>query len=313
MTLFKKLSLVLVSVLAFGAVKADTIKADSRVQLPTPISPVAGEIVLTSDNTLVLNDAIFEDTASKLATKAKEMDAKLPSGDPIILVLNSPGGSIEDGLQMLQVLKNLNRPINTLSIFSASMAFHTVQGLGARYVQPTGVLMSHKAKGMFYGEFPGQLDSRYGFYLQRVRHMDEEVVRRTNGKHTYQTYSALIENEYWCEGQDCVNQGFADSVANARCDASLNGTRSDVIKLFFMGARIQISLIYANCPLITGVLDYDISVDGQKLFKDATKKDGSTYYDEQNVTLSKDELKLLDVEVQRVIKEKTSKNVVKGY
>lgn len=225
-------------------------------------------ITLSKDNTITLNDAFYGDTVAKLTKKAKEMDARTESSDPIYLVLNSPGGSIDAGLELIENLNSLRRPVKTITIFSASMGFQTVQGVkGERLVMSDGTLMSHKARGGFYGEFPGQLDSRYAYYLKRITRMDQKAVERTKGKLTLQSYRNLIENEYWCDGQECVDQGFADRVASAQCDKSLEGTRKEVwYRDIFMGMVIEVIATMDVCPLNTNALSYNYYIDGQPLF-----------------------------------------------
>lgn len=264
------------------------------------------DIVLTVDNSVVLDDVTCDEVTARVAKKAKELDARLASGEPIYLVLNTPGGCIDDGLNMIEVLKRLNRPVHTVVLFAASMGFQITQQLGNRYILRDGTLMSHKARGGFYGEFPGQLDSRYSYYLKRISRMDEQAAKRTNGKHTFQSYRNLIENEYWCDGVDCVAQGFADKVATAKCDKSLDGIRTEEIKFFFAGMRIQIFLNYDKCPLITGLLDYDISVDGNKLFK---KKEND--WESDSASLTKEQATELDTKVQNIIKERTQRKVIR--
>lgn len=267
-------------------------------------------LTLSEKNVLLLNDVIEPGSVSKLASAAKEMDAALPSGDPIILVLDSPGGSIEDGLRLIEVLRSLNRKVNTLSIFSASMGFHTVQDLGMRYVTEHGTLMTHKPRGGFQGEFPGQLDSRYSYYLKRINRMNAHVVERTKGKHTQKSYNALHENEFWCEGDDCLKEGFVDAVVTARCDKTLSGTRDDVREIFFMGIPITITLVMDKCPLITDPLAIKVRIDGKDPF--AKKDEKSLYYD--TISLNKEELKLLQERVDALVREKTNRhNVIKGY
>lgn len=225
------------------------------------------KITLTKDNMAVINDVFTPDVTAKVILAARSLDSGVETNEPIYLVINSPGGSIDAGLQLIQVLSNLHRPVHTITLFAASMGFQTVQGLGTRYIVPEGTLMSHKAKGGFFGEFPGQLDSRYGYYLKRVTRMDEKAVSRTKGKHTLKSYRDLIENEWWGDGQDPINQGFADKIAAVSCDRSLEGTRNYVLaEEGFMGHTVQLVALLDNCPLNAEALKYSVIVDGQMLY-----------------------------------------------
>ena len=218
------------------------------------------KVVLSESNTIHLNDYFYSESVSKVFAHAKKLDSTLPKGKALYFVLNSGGGSIEAGIELIENLRSLGRPIVTITSFAASMGFQTVQGLHKRYVQKAGTLMSHKARGGFYGEFPGQLDSRYGYWLNRVVELDKKAVARTKGKHSLSSYHSLIENEYWCQGEDCIKQGFADAIAVASCDDTMMGTRVEADKFLFRGLRITFKLVFDKCPLNTGVLDWDVEI-----------------------------------------------------
>lgn len=280
---FISLLMLTLSFTAFAQEEAsESLAPEAEIAAPAVLSRNS-DLVLTKDNSITLNDYFYGESVANLTQKAKELDAKLPSGEPIVLVLNSGGGSIEAGIEGIQNMNTLNRPIITLTLFSASMGFQTVQGVkGERLITKNGTLMSHKARGFFYGEFPGQLDSRYSHYLKRVTRLDADVVARTKGKHTMESYAKLIENEYWCDGQDCVEQGLADRVVNPSCDQSLEGTHTKLWdRWLYFGHTIEIVDTMSNCPLITDPLSYNIYIDGEPLFNDVveltTKKEKEDY------------------------------------
>lgn len=215
----------------------------------------AKEITLTKDNTLVLNEAFTGSSISSLIGEAKKINANLKSGYPIYLFLNTPGGSIQAGLELIEFLKGLNRPVHTVTLFSASMGFQLVQHLGKRYILKYGVLMSHKAAGGFRGEFGGggsQIDSRYGLWLRRLGMMDKQTVNRTKGKKTLKEYQSEYDNELWLNGEEAVRNGYADSVVSVKCGESLNGTTSKNIRNF--GFNIRLS--FDSCPIRT----YPVSI-----------------------------------------------------
>lgn len=211
----------------------------------------AKEIKLTADNTAVLRSDFNSSSVTELKQQLLSLDANLKSGYPIYLVLYTPGGSIQKGLELFEFVKGLNRPVHTITIFAASMGFQTVQSLGQRYILKYGVLMSHKARGGFQGEFGGglsQLDSRYGLWLRRVDMLDKVTVARTNKKQTLKSYRAAYDNELWLNGPEAVEKGYADEVVTVSCDTTLTGKTVD--QVFDLGF-FRIVATFSGCPIIT--------------------------------------------------------------
>lgn len=243
------------------------------------------KIVLTKDNTIILNDEISGESVGEVIKKAKELDNEgslltkvgVKKKDPIYVFLRSPGGEIQTGLEMLEMLKGLNRPVDTITMFSASMAFQTVQQLGKRYIVKNGVLMSHRAAGEFSGSFggekPSQMDSRKGLWESRMDEMDKQTVDRTNGKQTLASYQKAYASELWLTGSQAVDQGYADEVANVQCSKSLSGTTTKSINL--MGF-IQVDYDLDNCPLNSTPMNVRIS----GIFTTKGKKNLDTFLEE---------------------------------
>ena len=214
---------------------------------------------MTADNTVNLNGEIDDQSVATTIQALQKLDSKYKSNKPIYLFIYSPGGSIQAGLELIEAAKGLNRPVNTVTMFGASMAFQTVQNLGQRLILKNGVLMSHRAAGEFQGYFggqaPSQLDSRYGFWVQRTKELDEQTVKRTNGKQTMASYQKQYAEETWLTGSQSVEEGYADNVVTVRCDNSLNGTETKTGN--FMG--IEFTYEISNCPLITAPLNVKTS------------------------------------------------------
>ena len=241
------------------------------------------KIILTKDNTLVIGDVIDGTSVSEVISKARELDKnsnKILSNDKnrIYLFIRSPGGEIQAGFEMLEALKGLNRPVDTITSFGASMAFQTCQQLGTRYILKTGVLMSHRGRGEFSGEFggqrPSQTDSRKGLWESRTDEMDKHTVSRTNGKQTLESYQKAYASELWVTGSQAVEQGYADEVVTVKCGESLSGFTTKSAN--FMGMNISYDM--DNCPLNstpTNVRISDISTNqGSKKLDEFLKEGG---------------------------------------
>jgi len=228
-------------------------------------------VVLTSQNTIILNSEVNGESVSKVISQAKKLDLALSglkeraSGKkPLYLFLNSPGGSIQAGLELIEAMQGLDRKVNTITLFAASMGFQIAQNLDERLILKNGVLMSHHAAGEFQGQFggvsPSQVDSRYQLWLDRVRELDEQTVKRTNGKQTYKSYTEAYDHEMWMTGAKSVAGGYADRIVTVKCDSSLSGVSAH--SATFMGLPVQYEL--DNCPINTSPQGVHIGSEGSQ-------------------------------------------------
>lgn len=231
------------------------------------IANSAESIKFTNTNSVIMNDYFYSNSVTRVMERMKKLDSiKELKDQPIYLVLNSGGGSIAAGLELINFSKGLTREVITVSHFSASMAFETVQHLGKRLVFYGGILMSHKARGYAYGEFPGQLDNRLQLSKDTVTLLNKQAISRTNGKHTLESYRKLIENEYWCLDSNCSAEGFIDDVAIGSCDGSLKGTYDTKETFFFRGAKVDLVFTYSKCPLQTYPIGFKAFVNGNEVY-----------------------------------------------
>lgn len=213
-------------------------------------------IILSSNNLLVLNSEVSGDSVGAIIQKARELDAKLSTkSTPLYLYLNTPGGSVQSGLELIEALKGLGRKVNTITAFGASMGFQICENLNDRYILQSGILMSHRAAGEFAGSFggtsPSQLDQRVHLWVQITKEMDENAVRRTQGKHTLESYQKAYANELWMTGQESVAQGFADEIIKVKCDKSLSDVTSHTVSFF----GLQVTYDLSDCPINTAPMN----------------------------------------------------------
>ena len=201
------------------------------------------EIVLTEDNSVVFNQQVSEEYASK---KTLELMKKAKKGIPLFLVLDTPGGSVTAGLAFIDAVKSLKVPVHTVTIFAASMGYQFVQELGTRYITPSGTLMSHRgAVGGLSGQVPGELNSRLNHIQAILSGMSTRAAARVSM--SKQNYDAAIINELWVSGEEAIASKHADKLVNAQCDKSLiEGTYTQQLSTIFG----KVTIIFSKCPLI---------------------------------------------------------------
>ena len=203
-------------------------------------------VVLSDSNMVVLNSEVNGESVGAVTSKAKALVAKQMGGLKgklgmgkkcnIKLFLNTPGGSVQSGLELDEALTGMGCQVDTITLFAASTGFQIAQNLGERLILKNGVLMSHRAKGGFEGEFggqaPSQIESRFALWKSRLDELDAKTVSRTKGKQTMASYQKQYASEMWLTGQQSVDQGYADRVVKVKCDSSLDGTTKHEEQVF---------------------------------------------------------------------------------
>lgn len=208
----------------------------------------SGDVIqLSDDNTVQINLPIFPETATYVQKKLFEKDSKLKPGKPIYLVLNTPGGSITDGLMIIETAKSLKRPVHTISIFSASMGFVISQYLDERLALNSAILMTHKAKvGGVGGEIPGSFINMAQYLLNFINNINEKIAIRSGME--LEAYNKLIESDYWMGSVQAKDHNFIDRVVTISCDKSLQRYEDpQEIDVGFFAITLQ----FHKCPLIT--------------------------------------------------------------
>ena len=200
---------------------------------------------LNVNNTINFNDGFSPMFVAKKQAEAISLCFS-NIGKEINIVLYTPGGSIAAGQLFFDTLNALPCTFNTVTIFSASMGYQTVQNLGKRYIIPSGILMSHRASiSNLSGELGGELDSIIKLIKDNVSEMETVAANRIGI--TLQNYQSQISDELWLTGQQAVNLNHADEIVLVRCDKSLSGVTTRRVSTFFGTLDVD----FSNCPMIT--------------------------------------------------------------
>ncbi len=218
--------------------------------LPTMLMAGTKTLELNSNNTIRFNQAFTSEYVSVKQIEAITLCA-LNIGKEINIVLYSPGGSISAGQLFIDTLNALPCTFNTITVFSASMAYQTVQNLGKRYILPSGTLMSHRASiSGLGGEVGGDLDSYMSTLKDTINELETIASNRVGI--TLERYRKDISDELWLTGTESVKRNHADEVVLVKCDNSLMSTSIETFNTMFGPVDVE----FSNCPIIIAPLSF---------------------------------------------------------
>lgn len=225
-------------------------------------------ITLNENNHVLLRNDVNDDTIAKLSNQLSTLVSNRGTKNyTIYLVLDSPGGSIDAGLNFIEFAKTIPN-LETITIFSASMAAGIVEALpGKRNILSSGILMFHRASGGVEGQFEsGELESRLDFYKRLVRSM--EVTNAQRMSLNLESYKAKVKDELWILGTEAVSQKAADAEVNIVCSESL--INKSLIESFNIMGLFTVQVKFSSCPLIRGGTVVDA---GQKALYNQYKRE----------------------------------------
>jgi ATP-dependent protease ClpP protease subunit len=218
------------------------------------IFDVQKTINLEDDDTVVLKGPVTDDSVSAVEKRLQEISLKLSKNAHIRLVLDTPGGDITAGSDLIDFAKALPQKVDTISLFAASMGFQIAENLNTRYITRTGVLMSHRARlGGLEGQINGEFESRYKMIRRQVDFM--ELIASKRMGIDLETYRKKIVNELWVYGFDALEERVADETVAVTCGKSMTGSYSQVFNTM-MG---PVKVTFNKCPLIKAPESVELS------------------------------------------------------
>lgn len=260
MTILKTLAVGLLAVF----ISLGNVYAEDENEIPT--------ILLTPDNTVNFFGDVSSRSVTGVQLELMKLSERLEEDDEIYLILNTPGGSVFDGLALMDTIRGVPQKIHTITMTAVSMGFVFAQLIeGKRYILPTGVFMSHRSSGGVDGQFNGELDSRLNFYRRVFDTMETSIAKRMGI--TLKEYRDKITNELWFFGDDAVKGGAADEVVNIKCSYELLKEKVIIQTAgpFGMGGE---SIAFSKCPLLLGpVAEDEFSDDEEARGKRKRRKD----------------------------------------
>lgn len=182
-------------------------KDDSyEIDLP-PFSPF--ELVLAEARYIILYDEIYSESAREVNTKLIAMSVKSPR-KPIIIEINSPGGSVSDGIAIMNTIQTIPCPVVTIINGEAcSMAgFISVVG-DKRLITPNSYWMGHPMFDVTAGN--PQTIKDHAIYIEKLEG-DLQSIFKKKTKLTDVEFKKMMNGELWLSSKECFEKGIVDEV-----------------------------------------------------------------------------------------------------
>lgn len=145
------------------------------------------------------------------------LEAENPD-QPINMYINSPGGSVYDGLGVYDVMQYIKCPVYTyVTGMAASMGSFIAQAgaPGHRYLLPRAITMIHQPSSSTRGKISDmKID-----YLESERiktEMTELYVKHNSRGTSYEQFAELLDRDKWLTAPQAVELGLADQIVDKR-------------------------------------------------------------------------------------------------
>lgn len=168
-----------------------------------------------ASNSVILVGEIGADSARV----AQEIIKKSVENKAVYLLINSPGGSVLDGAQIISAIQSAKVPVNTVCLqICASMAAIIHQYGTQRMMIDRSVLMFHDAAGGLQGYFP-HMKSRLKMLDSYITKMNQDIAARV--KMDLKELESAEHDELWMDAEDAVARRFNDKIVSVTFDESL--------------------------------------------------------------------------------------------
>jgi ATP-dependent Clp protease protease subunit len=205
------------------------------------LSPLVIEL---NKNFASLRDTIDSNSATQVIYNLNELNTSL---SPIYLYINSPGGDVMAGMEIINYMKGLqaqNRKINCIAFNAMSMAFVIFQYCSERYILHSSTLMQHQ---MSLSGISGKLydiNSRMTYYNTIEKELNAHQADRL--KISSEAFIGKIQHDWWLHTQDILSQNGADKIVTIKCTFENYFENVTVSTLFG-----DITMVYSACPIIS--------------------------------------------------------------
>lgn len=166
---------------------------------------------LLKERVVFLGEQVNEQTANLVVAQLLHLAHEDPTSD-IKFYINSPGGSVYDGMAIYDTMQYIKPDIQTIGIgLQASMgAFLLSSGTkGKRSLLPHSTVMIHQPSSGTQGKVTDmEIDLKESL---KVKEMTASILAKNTGQKLAKIKNDM-ERDYWLSAKEAVEYGLADEV-----------------------------------------------------------------------------------------------------
>ena len=170
---------------------------------------------LLNDRIVFLGEEVNATTASLVVAQLLYLEAQDPDKD-IQFYINSPGGSVTDGMAIYDTMQYIKCDVSTICIgMAASMGAFLLAGgaKGKRLALPNAEVMIHQPSGGARGQATEiQIVAEN---ILRTKKKLNEILAANTGK-PYDVVARDTERDYYMTAQEAMDYGIIDRVITSR-------------------------------------------------------------------------------------------------
>lgn len=170
---------------------------------------------LLKERIIFLGDQVDQHSASLVVAQMLFLEAEDPKKD-IMLYINSPGGSVYDGLMIYDTMQHLKCDVATVGVgMQASMgAFLLSSGTkGKRSLLPHSTVMIHQPSAGTRGKVSDmEIDLKEGI---RLKKMLNEIMAKNTGQKV-ETIERDSDRDNWMTADEAKKYGLVDHIVKPK-------------------------------------------------------------------------------------------------
>ena len=180
-----------------------------RIKKPSYKNEIKIDQILLHNRQVFLSGVIDTEKAHDIVTKLTALDA-YDTGAPIVLWINSPGGSVIDGFAIIDATTGMKSPVITIINGQACSMGGIISIFGAkRYMTKNSIWMAHDMQS---GNYDYITKAEYRFEISKKLQSKAMQMFREKTKLSEKDLEQSRHGELWLDAEECQAKGIVEDI-----------------------------------------------------------------------------------------------------